>query len=142
MKRTLFTLVSLVIVACTALCLAACGGVDAEGVWENATYLKDAELGDGDTEISVIVEAGDSSVTFTVHTDATTLADALVAHGIIAGEQTEYGLTVYTVNGMRADWNTDGAYWALYIGDDYAMDGVSYIEIADGEVYRFVYSAA
>ncbi|MBQ8689352.1 MAG: DUF4430 domain-containing protein [Clostridia bacterium] len=120
---------------------AACNTVDAEGLWESATYRRDKSFGSGDTEITLTVEAGEQSVVFTVKTDKSTLADALTEHGIISGEETEYGLSVYTVNGITANWNTDKAYWALYVGEDYATSGVSFIEIKNGDAYRFVYTA-
>ena len=140
MKRTLKLSTAILLVLATLLCFVACNTVDATGVWENATYRRDVNLGKGQTTITLIVEVGEQSVTFTVKTDKATLADALTEHGIISGEQTEYGLSVYTVNGMTANWNTDGAYWALYVGEEYAMTGVSFIEIKDGASYKFVYS--
>ena len=50
-------------------------------------------------------------------TDATLLA-ALLEHGLIAGEETELGLMVKTVNGITADYNVDRSYWAFYINGD------------------------
>ena len=126
-----------IIVVIMAVALAACNKVDPEGIWEDATYLNDEEFGKGDTTITVEVKAGEDSVIFTVNTDKTILADALTEHDLISGEMSDYGLAVYTVNGMTADWNVDGSYWSLYVGDEYAMSGVSYIEIKDGDSFRF-----
>ena len=142
MKRTLKLTTTILLVLATLLFCVACNTVDATGVWENATYRRNVGFGNGQKTVTVIVEAGEQSVTFTVKTDKSTLADALTEHGIISGEETEYGLSVYTVNGMTANWNTDGTYWAIYEGEDYAMTGVSFIEIKDGASYRFVYSKA
>lgn len=143
MKKILSISVSLMLVFALAFSLASCfNTVDAEGLWENATYRRDKSFGKGDTTFTLVVEAGEDSVTFTVNTDKTILADALVEHDIISGEIGSYGLSVYTVNGMEADFTKDNAYWAIYIGEDYAMTGVSYIEIEDGSEYRFVYSRA
>lgn len=128
----------MIVIVFSAVSLVACGNkVDPVGIWESATYLDDEELGRGDTTITVEVKAGESSVIFTVNTDKTILADALLEHELIAGELGDYGLAVYTVNGMTVDWNTDGSYWTLYIGDEYAMSGVSYIEIKNGDSFRF-----
>jgi len=138
MKKIL--LLSLIFVL--VLSLFGCNTVDAEGLWQDATYRHDKTFGKGDTEITLVVEAGGESVTFTVRTDKTNLADALTEHGIVSGEVTElYGLSVYTVNGMTANWNTDGAYWSLYVGDAYATSGASFIEITDGATYKFVYES-
>ena len=43
------------------------------------------------------------------------------------------------VDGETADWNTDGAYWAIYIGEEYATTGVSETPVTDGVVYKLVY---
>lgn len=143
MKKFLSTLVLISVVIALTFSFASCfNTVDAEGIWENATYRRDKSFGTGDTTVSVVVEAGESSVTFTVKTDKDTLADALTEHGIIAGEEGAYGLSVYTVNGIEADFTKDSAYWAVYIGEEYAMTGVSFIEIEDGAEYKFVYSRA
>ncbi len=143
MKKILSTLALFCLVVALVTSLASCfNTVDADGVWESATYRRDKSFGSGDTEISVVVEAGESSVTFTVETDKTTLEDALVEHGLIAGEEGAYGLSVYTVNGMTVDFTEDSSYWAIYIDDEYAMNGVSFIEIEDGAEYKFVYSRA
>lgn len=142
MKKKITAMLALMLVFVSIFALTSCfNTVDAEGLWENATYRRDMTFGNGSKTINVSVEAGEDSVVFTVKTDKTTLADALTEHGIIAGEITEFGLSVYTVNGMTANFNTENVYWALYEGEAYANGGASDIEIADGDSYRFVYSA-
>ena len=142
MKKKITSLLALMLVFVSIFTLSSClNTVDADGVWESATYRRDMTFGNGSKTITVAVEAGDGKVVFTVKTDKTNLADALTEHGIIAGEITEFGLSVYTVNGMTANFNTENVYWALYEGEAYANGGASDIEIADGNSYRFVYSA-
>ena len=51
----------------------------------------------------------------------------------------QYGLTVYTVNGMYLDFNTVNAYWAFYVNGEYALTGASFIEVKDGESYKIAY---
>ena len=41
------------------------------------------------------------------------------------------------VNGIVADYETDGTYWAFYIGDEYGMTGVDMTEIEAGATYAF-----
>ena len=138
MKKRLTCALLVIVMILSAVSLVACGNkVDPVGIWENATYLDDEEFGRGDTTITVEVKAGESSVLFTINTDKTILADALLEHELVAGEYSEYGLAVYTINGMTANWNVDGGYWAPYVGDEYAMGGVSYIEIKNGDSFRF-----
>ncbi len=142
MKKIPTAIAALALIFACVFSLASCfNTVDAEGVWENATYRRDVTLGNGEKTISLTVKAGEDSVTFTVKTDKENLADALVEHDIISGEESDYGLTVYTVNGMTADFRTESVYWALYEGDSMAPYGVSSTEISDGDSFSFVYSA-
>ena len=142
MKKKIMSLLALALVFVSIFTLSSCfNTVDAEGLWENATYRRDMTFGNGAKTVTVSVEAGENSVVFTLKTDKTTLADALTEHELVSGEVTEFGLSIYTVNGMTANFNTDNVYWALYEGDAYANGGASDIEIADGDSYRLVYSA-
>ena len=121
------------------LCLASCGGVDKSGVWENATYRNDKTFGNGAKTATVEVTAQEQSVTFTLRTDKETVGDALLEHDLIAGEEGAYGLYVKVVNGMTADYDTDGYYWAFYIDGNYALTGVDTTAIEEGAVYQLVY---
>ena len=56
---------------------------------------------------------------------------------MIDGDESEYGLYVKTVNGITADYDTDGVYWAFYINDEYAPTGVDSTTITEGERYSF-----
>ncbi len=138
MKKALLASISLALVL--ILCLCACNTVDAEGLWENATHRRDMTFGDGKTSIQVEVKVEEQSVTFTLNTDKKTLGDALTEHGLLEGEEGPYGLYVKNVNGMVADADTDGAYWALYKNGEFSMTGVDTTPIADGEHYELVYT--
>lgn len=76
-------------------------------------------------------------VTFTVKTDADTVGKALLDQGVIAGEDSSYGLYVKTANGITLDYDTDGMYWAFYINGEYAQTGVDATGVEDGAVYAF-----
>lgn len=54
----------------------------------------------------------------------------------------EFGLMVITVNGVRADYNQDGAYWELLLDGEPCSYGISMQPIKDGEQYSIVYTAA
>ena len=75
----------------------------------------------------------------TVKTNKKTVGEALIELGIIEGEQGPYGLYVKAVNGIYADYDTDGAYWAFYINGEYAVTGVDMTEIDETAVYSFRY---
>ncbi len=76
-----------------------------------------------------------NSETFTVATDKATVGDALLEEGLIAGEESTYGLYVKTVNGITADYDTDGTYWAFYINGEYASTGVDQTTVTEGAEY-------
>ena len=140
MKNTFKQALSLILALVFLFTLVACNTVDKEGLWEKATYRKDMEFGKGAKTAVVEVVAGDNSVTFTIHTDKTTVGDALLEHKLIAGEEGEYGLYVKVVNGITADYNVDQSYWLFYINGEYAMNGVDATEIAANTTYRLVYT--
>ena len=83
------------------------------------------------------VKVNEQSVTFTLHTDKTILGDALLEHNIIAGEDGDYGLYIKEVNGITADYDVDGTYWAFYVDGEMSMMGADQVEIVDGATYSF-----
>lgn len=95
-------------------------------------------LGDGATAFNFAVVDGDGNETdYEIHTDAATVGDALTELGLIEGEESEYGLYVKTVNGITADYDTDGKYWAFYVNGEYAQTGVDATEVTAGADYAF-----
>ncbi len=141
MNSAIRKIVSVVLAAVMLFAVAACGNkIIPEGLWENAAYLEDTTFGSGKTTVQVEVKAGEQSVTFTVKTDKTTLGDALLEHGLIAGDEGPYGLYLKTVNGILADYDVDQSYWAFYKDGEMMMVGVDGADIADGEHYELVYT--
>lgn len=95
-------------------------------------------LGEGSREFAFAVVDQDGNETeFEIHTEKETVGEALTELGLIAGEESEYGLYVKTVNGVTVDYDTDGKYWAFYINDEYAQTGVDATAIVEGETYSF-----
>ncbi|MBQ7897277.1 MAG: DUF4430 domain-containing protein [Clostridia bacterium] len=107
-------------------------------LWEDALFLEDTTFGEGKKKIEVEVKAGEKSITFTVNTDAETLADALLEHSLIEGEDSAYGIYIKKVNGILADYDIDGYYWSLLKNGEYLMTGADSTEIADSEHYELV----
>ena len=136
MKQTLKQTAAIILAAIFLLCFVSCADkISAEGLWENATYRSNDTIGEGSKEITVDVVAGEQTVTLTVKTDADILGDALFAAGLINDAS-----FFDTLNGIKADWNADQAYWGFYQGDEYMMVGVGDVSISGGESYRFVYT--
>lgn len=93
-------------------------------------------LGEGETVFAFEVMDGDGgTAAFEIHTDKTTVGEALAELDLIAGEEGQYGLFVTEVNGIAADYDKDGTYWAFYVDGEYASAGVDSTEITAGAVY-------
>ena len=131
-------ILSLLLILCLALTLCACGKEKVPELWQDALYTEDTELGQGAKAITVQVQAEDKTVNFTIHTDCATLGEALLEHGLIAGEDSEFGLYVKQVNGITADYDVDQTYWGFYSGGEYMMSGVDTTEISGGESYELI----
>lgn len=115
-------------------------GIKKEGLWTDATYVKDTSFGEGSKTLKVKVEADGQSVIFTIKTDKETVGAALLEHSLIAGDESEYGLYVKVVNGIKADYDTDKAYWSFNKNGEYMMSGVDTTNFTDGEQYELVYT--
>ena len=97
----------------------------------------------GGKSITVEVVHGDGTTkTFTYSTDAEYLGEVLDAEGLVESEDGPYGMVINAVDGEQAIYEEDGAYWALYEGEDYAMQGADQTVIHDGDVFKLVYTLA
>ena len=110
-------------------------------VSEEASAAEAAEatdIGEGNTEFAfeVVLEDGTTTL-YNVHTDEKTVGAALLGVNLIAGDDSEYGLYVKTVDGVTADYDKDGTYWAFYIDGEYASTGVDSTDVVPGSTYSF-----
>ena len=95
----------------------------------------------GGKQITVtVVHKDGSEKVFNCQTEAEKLADVLVAENIVVDNPTEFGLFILTADGETADYNVDGGWWAVYLGEEQSMEGASSINITDGGVYKLVYT--
>lgn len=137
MKKTIRILISIL---CIALLFAGCnkGPVYVDGT---AKYTEDVTLGEGSKTITVTVKDHEGkAVVFTIKTDAKTVGDALLENDLIAGDEGAYGLYVKVVNGLRADYDKDHAYWGFNVNGETSLTGVDMTDITDGGVYELVYT--
>lgn len=139
MKRN--SIVLAVVLLLTVL-LSSCGGEILPEVWEDATYTSDKTLGEGSKTVTLDVSAADKSIVFTLKTDESTLGAALLALGLIEGENGQYGIYITSVNGIVADYDKDGTWWCLnsISGDTHEMmmSGVDTTGISGGEHFELV----
>ena len=127
--KTIVCLLLCLMIAASACLLVSC----ANG---KATEKEEKEV----TFTFYVVDKEGERTDFSITTRKTTLREVLVEEKLISGDEGDYGLMVDTVNGIRADYQKDGAYWALYIGDEMAMTGVDGVEVSEGGIYGFVYT--
>ena len=133
MKRFLALFLS----ALMLLSLVGCGG-NADQTAGNNVIENGATIGEGDKSfVTEVVDADGNTVKFTVQTNEKTVGEALQKLGVIDGEEGDYGLYIKTVNGITADYNKDGVYWAFYVDGEYAMTGADMTDVVDGTVYTF-----
>ena len=150
-KNGLNKLLALLLALVMVLALAACGNKEQDngGAGDDANVVTDgvvadgATVGEGKTAFTVeVVQMDGTSIKFTVNTDKATVGEALLDLGIVAGDTTEYGLYIKTVNGVTLDYDADGAYWAFYINGEYASTGVDSTNIEAGVTYTLKAEAA
>lgn len=132
-SKVVLSILALMLIVAIAFSFSACGN-DSNTNNENAKVEK--------SFIFKVVDLDGSEKSFDITTDAKTVGEALVAEKLISGEQGDYGLMVDTVNGIKYDYNADGAYWAFYVNGEYAMSGVDTTDIVDGTTYSFVATKA
>ena len=124
-KKTWIALVALVVVAALLV-----------GVY--FATRPETQKGSNHFTVTVVHSDGTEKV-FDCYTDEEFLGAALLAEGIIAGHEDQYGLVIDSADGEEAIWERDSAYWSLYIGDAYATTGISLTPVEDGAHYKLVY---
>lgn len=93
--------------------------------------------------IEVIDSASESKV-YEVNTDAEYLREAMEeADGLeFDGEESEYGLMIESVNGEKAVYEEDGAYWSIMVNGEYGNYGADQQPVEDGDEFQLVYTKA
>lgn len=121
------------------------GDSSVEGENAHETEVEEAKdqtevkvLGEGENEfLFTVVDKEGMETAFEIHTDKKIVGEALSELGLVEGEESEYGLFVKSVNGIVADYEIDGTYWAFYVNGEYAMSGVDTTTIEEGTAYMF-----
>ena len=147
-KKILTSFLCMMLMVVMALCTVGCNSnridsnktvvesADTEG--SSATNEEVTVLGEGTTVFTfTVTDKEDVETIFEIHTEKEFVGEALLELDLIAGEEGSYGLYVKNVNGITADYNVDGTYWAFYVNGEYAASGVDTTTIKDGESYMF-----
>jgi len=128
MKNKKMILIAVALVACVAVML---------GIF--LATRPETVAGAKTVTVTVVHKDGSEKV-FTCHTDAEFLGTVLVDENIVVGDYGEFGLFFNTADGETADFNVDGGWWQVFIGEESAMVGADQIPIADGDTFSLVYT--
>ena len=127
----------MMLVAATTLIMTGCNDKATQEVTPGTSVSVESNvLGEGDTKFTLSVVDQDGNETqFEIHTDKETVGEALLECGMVEGDEGEFGLYVKKVNGIEADYDKNGTYWAFYINGEYATTGVDSTTITEGDTY-------
>lgn len=93
---------------------------------------------DGAKAITVEILHKDGTVnSYTIQTDAETLAQAMNEKGLLGAD--DNGM-YYTVDGETTDYNADQSWWKLLKNGEDPQLGANDVTIADGDVFRWEYT--
>lgn len=98
---------------------------------------------EGSKSITIeVVNSKVESVKYELKTDAKYLAEAMDEAEGLEYEAVDgpYGLNVQTVNGERAVYEEDGAYWGFFVNDEYCNYGISEQPVNDGDYFKIEYT--
>lgn len=137
MKKILSLILCMVLIAAMALTVTGCSDkITQTPEVTSASYESGSVLGEGATSFTfTVTDREGKESTFEVRTDREIVGEALLDTGIIAGEDGDFGLYIKSVNGITADYDADGTYWAFYINGEYAMSGVDTTDVEAGATY-------
>lgn len=82
-----------------------------------------------------VINENAGNETFTLHTDAEYLGDALVDEGIAVADEGDYGLYIQTVNGYTVD-DAKQEWWCITKGGEMVNTGADQTPIADGDTFE------
>ena len=125
-KKTLIVAVVLVLVAALLV-----------GVY----YLTRPGTSKGEKAFTLeIVHADGTSKKLPMKSSEEYLGTYLQNEGIISGEMGQYGLYIKIVDGEKAVYEEDNAYWGFYVDGEYAVTGIDLTPIEDGRTYKLEYT--
>ncbi len=135
MKKCMLVIAIVLSLVCI---LCACGQKDFEIEQTVPVSHEITDFGSGKTRFVFETVDIDGNITkFNVHTDKEIVGEALQEYGLIKGEEGDYGIYIKEVNGIVADYDIDGTYWAFYVNDEMSMVGADQTPVVDGDVYSF-----
>ena len=134
-SKAVLRLVTLMLIAAISFSVVGCQN-------KNTTVTDDGSaattLGEGALTFNFNVVDGEGNVTkYVINTDKTIVGEALLDLKLIEGDEGDFGLYVKKVNGIEADYDKTGTYWAFYENGAYAAKGVDQTTVVNGTTYEF-----
>ena len=121
----------------TLVSLAACGTANTNSETNSGTSTPAQTV-----NITVKVIAADKTEkTFNIETDKKNLGDALFEKGLVTEDEHKSGFYTY-IDGVRADYNQDKAWWCFTKGGESVMVGANELKIADGDTFEITNTPA
>lgn len=90
-----------------------------------------------------VINSKEESVVYKVKTEATYLREAMEeAENLeFSGSESQYGMMLEEVNGERAVYEENGAYWSIMVNGEYGMNGIDTQKIKDNDAFQIIYTA-
>lgn len=91
-------------------------------------------------EVTMVHGDGSSKVFNIDTTEGATFRSALESVNLVEGDESEFGLYVKSVDGERADYDKDGAYWGFFQNGQYMMSGIDTTYVKEGDSFEIRYT--
>ena len=109
----------------------------------NATNPEQTQPTKAGTPFTVeIVHKDGTKKTLELKSDKDFVGEVLDEQNLIEYDIGAYGKFIKAVDGEKAVYEEDSAYWAFYVNGEYAQFGVDQTPIEEGKVYKLEYTAA
>ena len=137
-SKAVLRLVCVMLIAAMSICIFGCQNNKTPDTPDTENSGEATTLGKGALSFNFNVVDGEGNVTkFVINTDKTIVGEALSDLKLIEGDEGDFGLYVKKVNGITADYDVDGTYWAFYENGAYAANGVDKTTVVIGTTYEF-----
>lgn len=98
----------------------------------------EVQIGDKDITVTVFYQ-DKTEKEFEISTDSEFLGDALYEKGLVKEDEYKSGYYTY-VDGVRADYNEDKAWWCVTKGGEMTQVGMNQLVIADGDEFEITHT--
>lgn len=124
------------VVLMAAFTFAACGMADTNSDLDStASEIKTISI------TVTVVAADKTEKVFNIETTKKNLGDALFEEGLVIEDEHKSGYYNY-IDGVRADYTKDGAWWCFTKGGETVMVGANDLKITDGDKFEITNTPA